>query len=75
MESLKRIYKNMRTQGSYPIEWFHSYYSKKANKPIDLQTFQFVFRNVNLDSLISSLDYEFELTILTNKENKIILCY
>ena len=75
MENLKRIYKNMRIQGSYPIDWFHSYYLKKGGKPIDLQTFKFGFGLINLDLLISSLDSEFELTILTNKENKIILCY
>ena len=74
MEKLRNIYLNMRRQNSYPIEWFHSYFLQKGGREQSLQKFQIAFQTVNLEILIEDLDKEFNVQIITDKNNKIILC-
>ena len=74
MEKLRNIYLNMRRQNSYPIEWFHSYFLQKGGRKQSLQKFQIAFQTVNLEILIEDLDKEFDVQIITDKNNKIVLC-
>lgn len=74
MEKLRNIYLNMRKQNSYPIEWFHSYFLQKGGREQSLQKFQIAFQTVNLQILIEDLDSEFNVQIITDKNNNIVSC-
>lgn len=72
MEKLKNIYKQMRLQNQYPINFFYSYFIKKGGTDIGLKNFGFVFNHLELDPIIQIMDSEFELTFLINNKNQII---
>ena len=72
MEKLKNIYKQMRLQNQYPINFFYSYFIAKGGTDIGLQNFGIAFNHLELDPIIQMMDSEFELTFLINKKNQII---
>lgn len=72
MEKLKNIYKQMRLQNQYPINFFYSYFISKGGTDIGLQNFGIAFNHLELDPIIQMMDSEFELTFLINNKNQII---
>lgn len=72
MEKLKNIYKQMRLQNQYPINFFYSYFIAKGGRDIGLKNFGFAFNHLELDPIIQKIDSEFELTFLINNKNQII---
>lgn len=77
---MREQYLQMRKNGNFSMEWFYEYYKKNFNSekhkiliPFEIfqQTFNFYFQN-NANIILENLDFEFEITILTDKENKII---
>ena len=68
---MKAKYIEMRNNGQYDLNWFLDYYnSLKPN--IDINNFAMVFNMGNLDSVLEHLDKKFELTTLTDNNNKFI---
>ena len=68
---MKNSYIKMRNSGQYDLNWFYNYYND--NKPsIDINNFSMIFNMGNLDSVLEHLDKEFELTTLTDNNNKSI---
>ena len=68
---MKNSYIKMRNSGQYNLNWFLDYYND--NKPsIDINNFSMIFNMGNLDSVLEHLDKEFELTTLTDNNNKFI---
>lgn len=68
---MKAKYIQMRNSQRYDLNWFHDYYNN--NKPnIDINNFQMIFNMGNLDKILEHLDKHFELTILTDSNNKFI---
>jgi hypothetical protein len=72
MEKLKNIYKQMRLQNQYPINFFYSYFIAKGGTDIGLQNFGIAFNHLELDPIIQMMDSEFKLTFLINNKNQII---
>lgn len=68
---MRTEYIRMRNSGKYNIDWFHEYYNN--NKPsIDINNFSMIFNMGSLDKILEHLDKHFELTTLTDNNNKFI---
>ena len=68
---MKQGYIKMRNTGRYDLVWFHEYYND--NKPhLGINNFQMIFNMGDLDKVLEHLDKHFELTTLTDKNNKFI---
>lgn len=68
---MRTEYIKMRNSGQYNIDWFLGYYN--SLKPsIDINNFSMIFNMGSLDSVLEHLDKKFELTTLTDKNNKFI---
>ena len=68
---MKAEYIKMRNSGQYNLNWFLDYYNS-LKPPIDINNFSMIFNMGNLDSVLEHLDKEFELTTLTDNNNKFI---
>jgi hypothetical protein len=75
MIELKKEYIKMRNNNKFDSNWFYQYYLEKGGLPIDVNTFQMLFqtRTINgIDEILNFIDKAFGLTLVINKENKVI---
>jgi hypothetical protein len=75
MTELKKEYIKMRNNNKFDSNWFYQYYLEKGGLYVDVNNFQMLFRTITMNGIndvLNFIDKSFGLTILFNKENKVI---
>jgi hypothetical protein len=68
---MKNKYIQMRNSHRYDLNWFNDYYND--NKPhLDINNFAMIFNMGDLNKILDHLDRIFELTTLTDNNQKFI---
>jgi hypothetical protein len=68
---MKASYVRMRNSGNYNLDWFHRYYTDKKGA-MDINMFQMIFNQGNLDQILEHLDKEFNLIKVEDNNGKLI---